>query len=99
MKVLLLPVAKRELQKIHRYHERRALGLGDALLDDVSETLRRIKLEPSMLRPVARNLWRYRRARFRYGLLYTVDQDLIVVLTIGHLSRGPLYRQRAARRQ
>ena len=99
MKLRLTAYAKRELYRVQDYYERKAPGPGDAFLEDAAATFALTKEYPHVWRGMGRFLRRCRLRTFKYGVLYRVYGDTIVVFVIGHLSRRPSFWSKATRRR
>ena len=88
MRLRLTSFAKRELFRVHDYYERKSKGLGDDILDDVQATLVLIKAYPHAWTAMGKSARRCRLRRFKYGVLYSVDDDTIVVSSSGTYRAG-----------
>ena len=91
MRLRIAAVAKRELNRVHNYYERRATGLGDAFLDDVTASLSLIKQYPRAWTALGGPFYRRRLTTFKYALVYRTDVDSVVVVGVGHVSRRPAF--------
>ena len=84
-------LAERELIDASEYYEREQPGLGAAFIADVQRCTDAIVEHPEagaiILGRVRRRLCR----RFRYGVLYTIRQDIVRVLAVMNLRRRPTY--------
>jgi toxin ParE2 len=98
VKLRLTAFAKREPFRVHDYYEKKAPGLGNAFFDDVTSTFALIKQHPNVWRKMGRYLRRCRLSKFKYGILYRVYDDSIVVFVVGHLSRSRAFWSKASRR-
>jgi plasmid stabilization system protein ParE len=85
----LLSVAQQELADAMEHYERASPGLGLEFLDEVERTIRRILLQPEAWTRVSENHRRCRLRRFPYGLIYTLDQDTLLITAVFHLHRHP----------
>ena len=84
-----LSPAEQDLAEAVSYYELAERGLGLAFLDEVERTLRRILLNPLAWTKVSENHRRCRTRRFPFGLIYTIEEETIVVSAVMHLSRHP----------
>lgn len=91
MRIRLTSFAKAELFRIHRYYERKQVGLGDRFLDEVQSAFRLIKQWPRAWTRLEGNIYRCRLSVFKYGILYRVDANECIVFVIGYLGRGPIF--------
>ena len=71
------------------YYERAAPGLGLEFLDEIERTVSRILLHPEAWTRVAEHHRRCRMRRFPYGLLYTLEQDVVIIAAVMNLRRHP----------
>lgn len=84
-----LSPAQQDLAEAIEHYERAAPGLGLQFLDEVERTVRRILLQPEAWRRVSGRFRRCRTRRFPYGLMYSIDGDVIVVAPVFHVRRHP----------
>ena len=85
---LLLP-AKLELARDARFYEGRVPGLGFEFLAEVRATIRRILAHPQAWQPLDQDIRRCRTNRFPYGIIYSVENGEIIVISVMHLHRHP----------
>ena len=71
------------------YYERAAPGLGLEFLDEIERTVSRILLHPEAWTRVAEHHRRCRMRRFPYGLLYTLEHDVVIIAAVMNLRRHP----------
>jgi len=86
-----LNAAEAELFEALGFLELRAKGLGRRLLGEVRRTAARIAEFPLIgpeIRPGVRKL---RVRTFRYSLVYTVDDEGVLILAVAHGGRRPDY--------
>jgi len=86
-----LDIAEIELDEAIRWYDAQALGLGDAFLVEVLAAVHRITRYPRAWHVLRDGVRRCRLTRFPYGLIYTVDDNDILVLAVAHLHRQPDY--------
>ena len=91
MTLFFHPEAEHELHQSIEYYESKAAGLGEELLDEVESTLGLIKTYPNLGFPLTDSERRMLVQRFPYGLIYSVQEDRIVVYALMHLHRRPGY--------
>ena len=85
----LLPPAASEVREAARYYEQKVPGLGYEFLAEVRAALRRILTNPQAWCPLDDTFRRCRTSRFPYGLIYTLEVDCILVVSVMHLHRHP----------
>jgi plasmid stabilization system protein ParE len=89
MKFKLLPPAAAELRAAAKYYEERVRGLGFDFITEVRETISRIIAQPEAWQLLDEGIRRCRTHRFPYGIIYTVENDHVLVLSVMHLHRHP----------
>jgi plasmid stabilization system protein ParE len=84
-----LSPAQRELAEAVEYYERAAPGLGLEFLDEIERTVKRVMVHPEAWTRVTEHHRRCRTRRFPYGLIYTVDKDIVIIAAVMNLRRSP----------
>jgi len=94
--LLLEPGAEAEIAEAGDWYDQRRPGLGADFVRAVDETLAAIKQNPLQYQTVWRQFRRARIGRFPYGLIYSVSDHDIVVLSCFHGRRNPqIWKKRA----
>ena len=91
MRVRFLELAQYELDDAFLWYEKQMPGLGRELLDEVDRSIRRIAQWPFAGIEVGAGLRRCLVKRFPYGIIYGVEEDAMVVVSVAHLHRKPFY--------
>jgi toxin ParE1/3/4 len=94
MRVVSHPEADQELEAAALWYDERQPGLGDDLLDEFEQTLRRVLGEPERWRKVRGDNRKLNFRRFPYALVYSVGADAVYIKAVMHLRRRPFYWQR-----
>jgi plasmid stabilization system protein ParE len=89
MNYKFLPPASEELKLAAEFYEKGALGLGSQFLHDVKATIARILKNPRAWSCLDENIRRCRLLRFPYGIIYSIEQDTIIIISVMHLHRYP----------
>jgi toxin ParE1/3/4 len=89
MKFRLLPPAAHELRGAARYYEERVRGLGFDFLQEIRAAIRRIVAHPEAWFALDEGIRRCRTNRFPYGIIYTVERDEVLIISVMHLHRHP----------
>jgi plasmid stabilization system protein ParE len=89
MKFRLLQPAVRELREAAKYYEDRVPGLGFDFLHEVRATIRRIDIQPEAWFTLGGEVRRCRTHRFPYGVIYIVERDEVLIISVMHLHRHP----------
>jgi plasmid stabilization system protein ParE len=84
-----LPPAAREVREAARYYEEKVPGLGFEFIAELRSALRRILSHPQAWCPLDEEFRRCRTARFPYGMIYTIEDDKILIVSVMHLHRHP----------
>ena len=84
-----LPPATREVREAAQYYEEKVPGLGFDFIDEVLAAIRRIMAHPQAWHPLDDEFRRCRTSRFPYGLIYTIEADHILIVSVMHLHRHP----------
>jgi toxin ParE1/3/4 len=88
--VIVLEQAEEDLLAAQRFFEAEREGLGDSFVDKAEEAVEGIQRFPYAAPKLARGfrIWQLKKFR-RYGLLYRVRREAIIVHRVIHLQRGP----------
>lgn len=85
--VVLRPEAIQDAEETRAYLEARQVGLGQAFLDRLNESLARIGAMPQLYDVVWRNVRAARLRRFTHVVYYRVHDDRVEALAILRASR------------
>ncbi|HLC30562.1 MAG TPA: type II toxin-antitoxin system RelE/ParE family toxin [Dehalococcoidia bacterium] len=91
MKVSFLALAQQELDDAVAWYNKEGPGLGQDFLDELDRAVRRAVAFPFSCPEIDPGVRRCLLARFPYGLIYSIDQETIVVVAVAHLHREPRY--------
>lgn len=91
MNFIFHPGARSELLSAIDYYEGRRLGLGYNFAAEVQATIETILGYPKVWPLLEGNIRRLQLRRFPYGIIYTEEDDVILVLAVMHLHRDPEY--------
>ncbi|HLG15764.1 MAG TPA: type II toxin-antitoxin system RelE/ParE family toxin [Blastocatellia bacterium] len=91
MRIRFLEAAQREVDDAVAWYNEREEDLGRDFLDELDRVIRRIKSFPLASTEIEPGIRRCLFARFPYGLIYGIDEDLIIVVAVSHLHRQPRY--------
>lgn len=91
MKVSLLAPARQELDEAFAWYEAQVVGLGYGFLDEFNRTVRLVTTFPEIYQLINPGIRRCLLNRFPYGLVYGVDDGMIVIVAVAHVKRRPLY--------
>lgn len=85
------PEAEIEFNAAIDYYESLKSGLGYDFSLEVLLTIENIVAHPKAWPLISDNLHRCLTQRFPYSIIYTINEDFILVLAIMHLHRKPFY--------
>jgi toxin ParE1/3/4 len=91
MKYVFHPAALTEYSEAVQYYAQNRTALAQAFIDAVENTIYRIRESPITWPIVDEDVRRCMTRKFPYGVLYTVEEDKILILAIMHCSREPNY--------
>jgi len=87
--LVVRPQARLELAGAYDWYEEQSTGLGDELLRAVDASIQKIMRNPGQYQKMYRDARRARVGKFPYGLVYTVTDEEIVVVSCVHGRRDP----------
>jgi hypothetical protein len=85
------PEAEREFNKAINYYEECNPNLGYDFSIEVYKTIQYIILFPEAWPKVKKNIRRCLVNRFPYGILYSIENEIIYILAVMNLHRKPDY--------
>jgi plasmid stabilization system protein ParE len=89
MNFKFLTPAIEELKLAIEFYEKASLGLGSEFLSEVKAAISRIIRNPRAWSCLDDEIRRCRLQRFPYGVIYIVEDDSIIIISIMHLHRQP----------
>ena len=91
MRIVFTSLARREVDDAVRHYEGVQSGLGRRFKTDVGKAARRLREYPYAWSVERGNVRKCLLNTFPYKLLYSVEQDHIVVVAVAHQHRRPDY--------
>lgn len=91
MRFIYHPDALAEYADAALYYEERTPGLGADFTLEVEAAIQSILEAPDRWRCLEEDVRRFLVCRFPYGILYTLEEDHVLILALMHLSREPGY--------
>ena len=85
------PKASAELEATASYYESKRSGLGALFIAEAKKSRDRIVELPAAAREVRDSIRRHSIHRFPYFMYYSVENDEIIVIAVGHKRRRPEY--------
>lgn len=83
--------ARKEFFKAADYYEEQVVGLGDAFINEVEKVFNVIEHYPSSGTTITPTERRFLVSRFPYGIIYSVEDDLIKIFAVMNLRQKPGY--------
>jgi mRNA-degrading endonuclease RelE of RelBE toxin-antitoxin system len=91
MKIEIIEIARREYDEAKEFYEIEQPDLGTQFEEQIRYSLLRIQQHPQAWPPERKEIRRYIVHKFPYKILYSIQNDTIVVLAFAHLHRQPDY--------
>ncbi|MGF1601613.1 MAG: type II toxin-antitoxin system RelE/ParE family toxin [Thermosynechococcaceae cyanobacterium] len=91
MKYVFHPEALTEYAEAVQYYARRRAEMAQVFINAVEDAVYRIRESPERHVAIDEDVRRCMTRKFPYGVLYTIEQDHILILAVMHCSREPGY--------
>lgn len=91
MIIEILEIARREYVEAKEFYDIEQPGLGAKFEEQIRHSLLRIQQYPQAWPPERKEIRRYIVHKFPYKILYSIQDETIVVLAFAHLHRQPDY--------
>ncbi len=91
MKIVILDVARLEFNEAKEFYEIEQTGLGAKFENEIKNGILRIQQYPQAWSPERKETRRYLVRKFPYKIIYSLQENNIVVLAFAHLHRKPNY--------
>ena len=78
-----------EAEAASTFYEANRPDLGREFLDELDSTIQRIIANPKAWQVLEGDIRRCRLRRFPYGVIYILDDDCILIISVMHLHRNP----------
>lgn len=91
MKILFTKFAKQELEDAFAYYQTELQGLGLVFKNEIKSSLKRISKHPEAWSVEINEVRKALLHRFPYKILYSIENDCILILAIAHQHRKPDY--------
>ncbi len=91
MKYVFHPEALTEYAEAVQYYTEQRTEVAQAFIDAIEDAVYRLRESPTRYNAIDDDVRRCMTRRFPYGILYTIEQDYILILAIMHCSREPGY--------
>jgi len=91
MKYVFHPEALTEYAKAVQYYAAQRTEVAQAFINAVEDAVYQIRESPYRWKVIDEDVRRCLTRKFPYGILYTIEQDYILILAVMHCSREPGY--------
>jgi toxin ParE1/3/4 len=85
------PEALNEYAEAVQYYTEQRVEVSQAFINAIEDTVARIRESPTRYAAIDEDVRRCMARKFPYGVLYTIEQDYILILAVMHCSREPGY--------
>ena len=91
MKYVFHPAVLNEYAEAVQYYTEQRVEVAQAFVNAIEDAVYRIRETPARYTAIDEDVRRCMARRFPYGVLYTIEQDYILILAVMHCSREPGY--------
>ncbi|MBD2246244.1 type II toxin-antitoxin system RelE/ParE family toxin [Nostoc sp. FACHB-888] len=91
MKYVFHPAALIEYSEAVKFYTEYRVELAQAFINAVEDAIFRIIKSPTRWAVVDEDIRRCLTRKFPYGILYTIEEDYVLILAVMHCSREPGY--------
>jgi toxin ParE1/3/4 len=91
MRYVFHPEALSEYREAVQYYTEQRIEVAQAFINTIEDAIYRIREFPNRYAVIEEDVHRCMVRRFSYGVLYTIEQDYILILAVMHCSREPGY--------
>ena len=91
MKYVFHPEALKEYADAVRNYTEQRTEVAQAFINAIEDAVYRVRESPTRYNAIDDDVRRCMTRRFPYGILYTIEQDYILILAVMHCSREPGY--------
>lgn len=91
MRYVFHPEALTEYANAVQYYAEQRTEVAQAFINTIEDAIYRIRESPTRYVEIDEDVRRCMTRKFPYGILYTIEQDYILVLAVMHCSREPGY--------
>jgi toxin ParE1/3/4 len=91
MRYVFHPDALTEYAEAVQYYTEQRVEVAQAFINAIEDAIYRLKESPNLYTAIEEDVRRCMTRRFPYGILYTIEQDYILILAVMHCSREPGY--------
>lgn len=78
-----------DVEAASQFYESSRPELGREFLEELDETIQRIVANPKAWAIIDGQMRRCRLRRFPYGIIYTIEDEIVLIIAVMHLHRHP----------
>lgn len=93
MKIKIHELAVAEFEEAIDWYEQQLKGLGDRFKKSVMAQIKNIRMHPNWFLIEEENIRKAYIPKFPYKILFTVEDESIVIWSVAHMHRKPWYWQ------
>ena len=86
-----LSVAEEEMSEAALFYEAASVSLGRDFLEDLQQTIDTLRVHPKIGVQVGGDLRRVLLHRFPFSLIYAVESDAVLIVSVAHHRKRPGY--------
>jgi plasmid stabilization system protein ParE len=91
MNLVVSELAYTEIENAKEYYNLEQPNLGNSFKNDVKETIDNIIRFPKLYPIIIDDIQRVVLHRFPYSIFYSIDKEIIIILSVAHQHRKPFY--------
>jgi plasmid stabilization system protein ParE len=91
MRYVFHPEALTEYAEAVQYYQKQRIEVAQSFIDAIEDAVYRVRESPNRYIVIDEDVRRCMTRKFPYGILYTIEQDYILILAVMHCSREPGY--------
>lgn len=91
MKYVFHPEALTEYADTVKYYQKQIIDLAQAFVDSIEDAVYQIREYPTRYLTIDEDVRHCMTRKFPYAILYTLEQEYILILAVTHCSREPEY--------
>jgi plasmid stabilization system protein ParE len=94
MKLKYHPEASKEIDEAYNWYEAQQADLGLNFINEAEASVLRLLSFPNLNPEISKGIRRAIMPIFPYGIIYSINGDLIEIYAVAHLHRKPFYWKR-----
>ena len=93
MKIFIHELARKEFDEAIDWYDNQSQGLGKRFKETVIQQLKKIKKNPKWFLIEVDDIYKAYVPKFPYKILFSLDNDNIIIWAVAHMHRKPWYWQ------